>query len=314
MSTQSVAQAQETETIHKRKIEFSADGHFVATSFSDFSVQVQNRDTQQLVLTYLIPVDGWLELNDIQFSPDGEKLAISFGEATAGSEGKIFIISIPDGTLLSKISINSYAGSLAWQPDGLQLAVTTAKGMAGSIESFKLLVWNTEDWSLIQEIELPNRSLSHLSWSPDGQTLAVTNGDEIQLFATSTWQVAQTLLGHSEYIRSIDWNNESTQVVTTSSDQSIRIWDAASGRAEMVFTREVDAEFTNLVFWSKNGQDIIAFGEYSIEIWNALTGEKELTTTLTQPEWIKDAAQSPDKTYYLEGVSENIVEVILPSP
>ena len=290
--------------------DISSDGFLVIKGLSDRTIQLWDNQTNKLIATYAKPypelgTDAQFNLNDLQFSPDNTQLAISFGDSVGAQNGFVWIFSIPDGKLLIELDAHGYGGSLAWQPDGQQLAVATAYG-TGSLEEYGFRVWNTTDWSLQEDIQLPIELLAVLNWSPNGQILAVANGDLIELYDAKTWRILYTLKGHTDYIMSIDWNADSTKLAGAGLDQTIRIWDINSGTETQQFKRQKPATFSNIVLWSDDQQRVIALGDYNIEIWDTKSESLQANYDIT-PDWVVDAEKVSDKIVYLGGKSAAVL-------
>ena len=115
--------------------------------------------------------------------------------------------------------------SLAWRPDGLQLAVAGYKQ--------------------VQRLTMPGGAgvapltgLSDLvravAWSPDGSIVAVGGGTpgafgEIVLFDAATGAERARLEGHRDYVYHLAFNHDGTRLASCGYDKAIRVWDTATG-------------------------------------------------------------------------------------
>ncbi|HET6881142.1 MAG TPA: hypothetical protein VFI31_13360, partial [Pirellulales bacterium] len=99
--------------------------------------------------------------------------------------------------------------------------------------------------------------------------------------------VVQT--GHSECITSMAFSPDGSQVLTGSQDNSVILWDAASGQQLRTFS----IKGPKSVAFSADGQQVLVPGEDATRLWNRVTGE--------QAEWFNDsfnfAAITPDGRY-----------------
>jgi Tol biopolymer transport system component len=63
------------------------------------------------------------------------------------------------------------ANSLAWSPDGKQLAFTTSSGEKGPLSRIRIV--SLEDLTTVTlQVGFPEADYWHVSWSPDGKRLA----------------------------------------------------------------------------------------------------------------------------------------------
>ena len=51
----------------------------------------------------------------------------------------------------------------------------------------------------------------------------------LSLSPAASGRLARTLEGHSDWVRSVSWSPDGGQLVSGSSDNTVRVWDAASG-------------------------------------------------------------------------------------
>src|SRR5262249_56023145 len=75
-------------------------------------------------------------------------------------------------------------------------------------------------------------SVSNLAWSPDGTRLAATSRND---FSVRVWEVASGKmvpgpLRHSHEITSLAWEPDGQRLATGSADETVKIWNAATGR------------------------------------------------------------------------------------
>jgi len=115
---------------------------------------------------------------------------------------------------------------------------------------------------------------ARVAWSPDGATIAVAYGDEgggVDLLdAQSLETVRRWPHGHGRALTSVAFSPDSRRILTTSFDQIVRVWDAATG------TRLHDlVGHGNIVFcavYSPDGKRIASGGrDNNVRIWDAET-------------------------------------------
>jgi WD40 repeat protein len=69
-------------------------------------------------------------------------------------------------------------------------------------------------------------------FSPDGGYLAVgtRGGGSVQLIDTSSWQVIRTFEGHTSGVNSVAFSPDGKLLASGSSDETIKLWEVATGR------------------------------------------------------------------------------------
>jgi WD40 repeat protein len=82
--------------------------------------------------------------------------------------------------LLRTVDKNDNVISLAWSPDGKQLAASLTRGIDELHGQVILKIWDTVTWKLISQPtfgeDLINERILDIAWSPDGTKLAVQYG------------------------------------------------------------------------------------------------------------------------------------------
>ena len=107
-------------------------------------------------------------------------------------------------------------------------------------------------------------------------------------------QVEQAALGHRHWVRSIAWSPDGRRLASGSTDMTVRVWDAESGREILPLPGHL--EEVNSVAWNPNGESIAsASGDGKIKIWDATAG-KVLRTLRGHNAQVKAVAWSPDGT------------------
>jgi WD40 repeat protein len=93
----------------------------------------------------------------------------------------------------------------------------------------------------------------------------------------SDWNaVLQTLEGHTSWVKSVVFSNDGTLIASGSDDNTIKIWNVATGEEEQ--TLEGHTNTVSSVVFSNDGT-LIASGSWdmTIKIWNVATGKEEQT-------------------------------------
>jgi WD40 repeat protein len=101
------------------------------------------------------------------------------------------------------------------------------------------------------------------------------------------------LRGHLLDVTGVAVSPDGTRIVSASKDQTVKIWDAATGKEALTFQVKTPYGLPNLVF-SPDGRRIAgSYFEGPIKVWDAATG-KEITSINWQTGAILSVAFSPD--------------------
>jgi WD40 repeat protein len=66
-------------------------------------------------------------------------------------------------------------------------------------------------------------------YSPDGTKIASASMDKtLKIWNAQTGQCVSTLTGHSNWVRSVAWNNDGSKLATGSYETTVKIWAVGS--------------------------------------------------------------------------------------
>lgn len=179
----------------------------------------------------------------VAWSPDQKFLA------SGGTDSSIRIWDVATGKLVHEIKwFSEMTHRLSWNPVNNQLA-------AAGFSNFQ--AWDAATWKpLTKNISI---TLPALKWSPDGLRLA---------YSTLQHQGALTLRNHAiepngfenyhtALVYGIDWNQESTRMITAGEDGRIHHWDTQK-MAHLDLILQVHERFSDIAFTDKKGTQAIA--------------------------------------------------------
>ncbi|TFK89203.1 WD40 repeat-like protein [Polyporus arcularius HHB13444] len=155
--------------------------------------------------------------------------------------------------------------SLAVSPD--------SKWVASGSEDTTIILWDTEDQSVVRKWEASVETVWHLAFSPDSQRLAAS-GNEGRVVI---WDVEQgdelgTLEGHTETVHTVVWSPDGTKLATGSDDMTVRIWDAET--YQQIRSLEGHNAMVTFVMFSPDGKLLASGGaDYNCRLWVVETGE-----------------------------------------
>ncbi|GAB1522319.1 hypothetical protein RhiTH_005433 [Rhizoctonia solani] len=205
---------------------------------------------------------------DVCFSPDGTLMA------SAGRGRVIRIRSTQTGAL----SINPLQGHHAaigcvrFSPDGQRLA--------SSSQDMTVRMWSPHDGTLLAGpfyMSMDAHFFQPMSFSPDpqGAFLACAMSDAtIQIINSRTGELTYgPFIGHTSAIQSVHFLPGGTQLISSSGDGTIRIWEAQHSHKQSGIARKGHTMYINSVIVSSDGTLIVSGSDdRSICMWDAVSG------------------------------------------
>ncbi len=141
----------------------------------------------------------------------------------------------------------------------------------------ELVIWNTEDASLIRRIKNIGQRVFALAFSPDGHTLAVGCGEpgrsgEVRLVHFSTGEVKGVIARSHDVVLDLAYRPGATELAIAAADSTVRIVNTET--MEMVRTIASHADWVTAVAWSDDGSRLVsASRDKSAKVYEGTTGE-----------------------------------------
>jgi WD40 repeat protein len=249
-------------------MEISPDGNFVA-GVGDFVIRIWDSATG--LLLHEVSQDGFVR--DLSWSPDSTRLVT----VTSGGFVRVWNIAQPGnpiGTLLAEFQPEIVVlETVAWSPDGLQLAV------GGSYPQPRIQLWSANTYQYVTELPW-NLIISNIAWNPDGQRnlLAVYLRQDygVLLISNDPQQIPYLACANCNgdgEIRDVEWNNAGTQLAISDSNGLIQIVNVDTNQRTLSIQT---AGSINTIAWNANGT-LIASANYdgisfTFEVWDSATG------------------------------------------
>jgi WD40 repeat protein/serine/threonine protein kinase len=212
-------------------VALSPDGQRLACGSDGGTVEVWDAATGREILTLRSHTGG---VSSVVFSPDGRRLASGGWDHPAsggGYDGKVKVWDAATGQeTLTLEGHGSLVTSVAFSPDG--------KRLAGGSYDRTVRVWDAATGQETLTLKGHSVMVTSVAFSPDGRRLASGSGDltyfgppaEVKVWDVATGQETLTLK-HPDVVTSVAFSPDGKHLASASFDQTVRVWDAATGEA-----------------------------------------------------------------------------------
>ncbi|MDQ2903706.1 MAG: hypothetical protein M3Y81_09155 [Chloroflexota bacterium] len=246
---------------------WSPEGLRIASAGDGSTVYVWNATTGQTLTLYKGHAGSGVapSVYAVAWSPSGKQIASAC--SSSGFDKTIHLWDADTGQTLTRYAArygmlpNFSVLSLAWSPDGIQLAA--------SCGDKTIRVWNTVTGDIAAKYRFRSEWSSSLAWSPDSRYLASTHTDHtVQIWDLFGKTPVKTYHGHTDSVRGVAWSPNGAVIATASNDRTARIWEAATGKH--IYTYHGHTDWVTSVTWSNDGTRIAsASNDKTVHIWQA---------------------------------------------
>jgi len=250
------------------------DSSHIAVSRGDSSIELWNfpdgENSFRGVLMAEVPA---IVFSRIDYSPNG--MYIAAWNATEG----LYLFDVSSGSfrILSEVDPIFTGLSLSFSPDGNTLIMTSS-------DANKRHIWNVTTGELITET---SGGIYGASYAPDGERVAaiIDNrpSDKIIIWDTVTRDVLLELSGPQFFaVTSVTFGPGGRQLVSTSLDNTVVLWDLDTGQMARVFRGHTS--FTQAADFSPDGTRIVSGDNHgALKLWEIETGQ-QLSICFFDPE------------------------------
>lgn len=203
---------------------FSPDGSQLATS-GYHEVLIWKTDDGSLVRRISNVAE---RVYDIEFSRDGQAIAVAAG--TPGQLGEVKLFSAADGSFLrTLVRAKDAVFAVSFSPDGTRLA------SAGADRT--IVVAKVADGEQVIRIEDHADWVMDINWSPDGAKLVSSSRDKTsKVFDAQTGDPQITFSGHGEPVYTAAFLSDGKTVVSGGGDKKLRLWNTADAKEARAIT------------------------------------------------------------------------------
>lgn len=304
-----------------RNIALSPDGKFLAiakyTGLTVYNLQLgevhKNLNIDEMINDVVFLPNGDLlagteygidhySAGDFRFKQnyDMEELGYAFafsaeGEILLSESYTSVLVYKVDGNELSnsnEILADEYFSTFDISPDGTKMVTGNSDGV--------VKVWEVETGNLLQEDSTHSDYINQIVWSPDGSKFATASDDETVIIWNADGTQYKTLDGFENYVYSVRFSPDNTQLVIGYKSAKAEIWDIASASSVKTFEGGYD-RFVNFAF-DPTGEKLIGLNrDSSIYYWDLLSNSSGERIG-HYAKYIESAAISPsgDKIFYLD--------------
>jgi WD40 repeat protein len=209
-------------------IAYSADGRFVAASFSVFGDPGDAEPSSSPIFVWdrsapdipVATVDSGAPRNRVALSPDGSRLNVA-----ATPPGDVHTFDVASGEIVATAS--GVGSRLSASSDGTMLAATGAQNDGG------ITILDPTTLTELTRLEARvNTSLSIPSFSHDGSRVAAAAWDETVVYEwdIETGERTEVLVGQSAFLEGVWFDPDDGTVHAAGDDDSLIGWDLVDGR------------------------------------------------------------------------------------
>jgi WD40 repeat protein len=259
-------------------LDYSPDGKYLASASWDYTVKTWNLSTNHPLLTI-----GRIgsQPDDIAFSPDGTRLAVSY------ASGDTKLLSPLDGNEIISLPSNKSPICLDFSPDGSLLAVGYHEGT--------VYLWDLNTGQVSLTLKGQPDIINGVDFSPDGKRLLTASGDgtaKVWDAANGTLLLTLEMPDDLSFIYAGKFSPDGKRIVTAGRNSKGEVWDAATG--DLLFELVGHTGEIYDVEYSPDGKLLATAGEDgTARIWDASTG-KQILSLVGHYGLVENVEFSPD--------------------
>ena len=204
-----------------RALDVSPDGKFIATGSQDGNVILWNAENGAESKRFAFAaLEKITEIQDLQFSKDGAKLAVSGFEVLAILDTKSWQMKRADAEKFLDKDILLNGWKIAFSPLEKTFALGTFEG--------NVVFLDAETLEILRVLKLHQANIKSLAFSPDGKILATASWDRtVKFIDVQTGETVNELRGHFAGVHEVFFAPDGKTIATAGADFNVNFWNAA---------------------------------------------------------------------------------------
>jgi WD40 repeat protein len=269
-------------------LSFSRDGdRIILTSNDEISIW----DAAAKMSSTLI-ASGLQHVTAIAMSLDASKIAIL-------SQQNLRVLDAASAEPVFDVAVPSYdGGSVAFSRDGSQVSVTSLNHVVH--------VWQLatrQQNPVLAEGVYRGIGISSAAFSPTANIVGIGLGDSTaRLIDLSTGHELAVLRGHDNEVTAVSFSKDGTELLTSSSDSTVRAWDVSTGRLILRLQLAGTGEELSSHFSPDGSRVVTGSANGSARVWASRTGE--LLGVLESESQVKNVFFSSDGKRIFNGAGD----------
>jgi eukaryotic-like serine/threonine-protein kinase len=276
---------------------FSADGKRLASASLDGTARNWDLSGSGDHWVTLTGNKSWIE--SVAFSPDGQRLATAAKDGTLrlwdGRSGQV-LLELRDENPGPPSNRDASKGETPPRSGGERVLPELGR---------QRKLWNAASQQTVMPLRGQLHILACVRFAPDGERIAAGRGRTIKIWDVRG-RLLQTLHGHSDLVRTIQFHPTKDRLASGSYDQSIKVWDLKTG--EELDTLRGHSDLVNAVAYSSDGLQLASAGwDDAVRLWD-MEHNTEPLTLRGHRDYVRGAAFSPDgKTLATSGAEGSVL-------
>ena len=232
--------------------------------------------------------------------------------ASGANDAQLLIWDLQGNVLVHKEQ-DGVVRSVAWSPDGQQLALGAAK---------QLQIINPLNGALLaQPAQMHTDAITTLAWSSRQPSMLVSGGlDKKAIVWNTTSYTPQTIFtAHTTAIESATWAPDNATIATSSHGGVVRVWNAESGQQVHGFFMDAQIPMRAVSFASAGTQLAVGGDDGIVRLWNGLICQNDSGTQCQDvPQrlqahrgHVRTLAWSPDARFLATGGDDGMLAIWL---
>ena len=280
---------------HTRYVEavaFSPDGRTFATSSYDRTVKLWATETGRELAT--IKGHGAVVMT-LAWSPDGKFLLTGSADRSL----KLWEVAAPPELKLPNERVNAYRAT-AVQTNGAVVAI-------GSTQSRQARLWNLTTGQELKHFADAPAQLMCAAFAPAQTWVALGWWDGSLTLWNRETQQSKTFTAHPSFVYAAEFSPDGKLLVSSGSDQTIRLWDVATG-AEVAALKS-DVPHSYRAVFAPDGKTLAtACQNGQVKLWDVAT-RREIRTLTGHQGTVRAIGFSPDGKLLATGSIDNTVRL-----